>query len=77
MSIHMNSRNGSFGFQVFGGADVGCIPEIELVVPGEFIGGGWGWSFGHIIEFHYKTMGCKAECMMPHFQDSTTPEAIA
>lgn len=38
MSIHMNSRNGSFGFQVFGGVDVGCAPEIELVVPGRLIG---------------------------------------
>ncbi len=34
VSIHMNSRNGSFGFQVFGGADVGSTASIELVVPG-------------------------------------------
>ena len=33
----MNSRNGSFGFQVVGGAGTGTPPRVELVLPGRWL----------------------------------------
>lgn len=34
VSVHMNSRNGSFGFQVVGGVGTGIPPKVEFIVPG-------------------------------------------
>lgn len=35
VTVHMNSRNRSFGFQVAGGVDSYCIPQVEMVLPGK------------------------------------------
>ena len=34
VSVHMSSRNGSFGFQVVGGVGTGIPPKVEFIVPG-------------------------------------------
>lgn len=37
VSVHMSSRNRSFGFQVVGGLDAGISPQVELVLPGQSV----------------------------------------
>lgn len=65
VSVHMNSRNGSFGFQVVGGVGTGIPPKVEFIVPGMTLMG-WFLLFQavHSVLTHAWVGGCVLQAVL-------------